>query len=119
MDRMFPLASVGLPLRDQLMQAAYPVELYVGGLDEHIPKGWQDHWVPKWLAMASSPAGVGVGCAVRVVGLTKATHLNDKVGRVHDFDEEKLRYIVALGCDHGVVAVRLENLQACAPFAQQ
>ena len=55
---MFPLKRVGLPLRDKLVALGYEVEHRVGkgdggifGPAGHVPPGWQEEFLPAWLAM--------------------------------------------------------------------
>lgn len=57
-DSMFPLKRVGLPLRDKLVALGYEVEHRVGkgdggifGPAGHVPPGWQEEFLPAWLAM--------------------------------------------------------------------
>jgi len=59
-DDMFPLARVGIPLRDQLVGLGYDVEHRVGrgeggmfGPAGHVPPGWHEEFLPAWLAMGS------------------------------------------------------------------
>ena len=49
-DRMFPLARVGVPLRDRLLQLGYAVEHRVAEAG-HVPTGWQEEFLEDWLAL--------------------------------------------------------------------
>lgn len=57
-DDMFPLARVGLPLRETLVKLGYDVTHVVGqgegglfGPAGHVPPGWHEEFLPAWLAM--------------------------------------------------------------------
>ena len=54
-DKMFPLERVGLPLRNNLKRAGYDVEHRVGDGQGHVPQGWQEEFLPAWLAMGPTP----------------------------------------------------------------
>jgi len=60
-DPMFPLARVGLPLRDSLLELGYKVVHRVGegeggmfGPAGHVPDGWHTEFVPAWLGMPTA-----------------------------------------------------------------
>ena len=75
-DGMFPLARVGLPLKEQLAKAGYPIEHYVAPHGGHMwqLQGWQDHFLLEWLAMgAHASSEVATGVAVRIKGLQRMT----------------------------------------------
>jgi hypothetical protein len=50
-DAMFPLARVGIPLRDKLRGLGYEVEHRVGQGQGHVPQGWHEEFLPAWLAL--------------------------------------------------------------------
>ena len=50
-DSMFQLSRIGLPLRDKMKQLGYDVEHRVGDGHGHVPPGWQEEFLPAWLAM--------------------------------------------------------------------
>ena len=50
-DSMFQLSRIGLPLRDKMKQLGYDVEHRVGEGHGHVPPGWQEEFLPAWLAM--------------------------------------------------------------------
>jgi len=52
-DSMFPLSRIGLPLRDKLLKLGYSVEHHVGQNEGHVPQGWQEVFLPTWLAMGT------------------------------------------------------------------
>lgn len=107
-DRMFPLARVALPLQERLRQAGYHMEFYVAPDGGHVWQGWQDHFLPAWLSLGGSTAGVTVGVAVQIKGLQRATHLNEKVGQVQAWDQSKGRWEVKVNGE--LIAVKAENL---------
>ena len=50
-DRMFAVERVAVPLRDQMVHAGFTVEHRIGANEGHVPKGWQEEFVPLWLGM--------------------------------------------------------------------
>lgn len=65
-DSMFPLRRVGLPLRDKLIELGYDVEHRVGegeggmfGPAGHVPPGWQEEFLPSWLALPAATSAKG------------------------------------------------------------
>ena len=54
-DRMFPLETVALPLRDKLQQAGFVVNFVTARGEGHVPSDWKTSFLNEWLSMPQSP----------------------------------------------------------------